>query len=479
MFSRLLASFVVIVLIAVPPVFAGPRVVEDTEEVPELQYLPVNEKFLLTHDELRQLNPEARAQYIETLREFYVALEGAGVMTAQQDNAWLNRRFAAEGAARLNLGALLLGALRRVEAAEPPKVIKPVNGACPVGYTGDGGMGNCVLVSTTARQGQACPPGSIAHSQKNPNGRTLCYQQSTFDAYNKNNGSLPMTNDAAGAQSGVRSVGDSIGAPAVGAQGPALAKVEPATDYHPMTAPPQERAANASADSPVTRSHRQSEEESMRAYESNEEINDKLYKKNLACIYAGFPIRGKECSPRKSYVSPKSKTAYTCLDAAEYKKSDEGSKASKVVAPKKFDEKKTVLCNPAIFGLNKDKEPFCVARGKKATANCKSLSSAAGVKEQALKDAAEIMKDDDNFTLQTNWTIQRLCSGKEDVNSNLKERGYTEAKIRESVKDLKATCQTYSERFAEFQQAGYRVPSATRSGSGGSGNGGAGTTGQQ
>ncbi|MBX3040398.1 MAG: hypothetical protein KF789_06785 [Bdellovibrionaceae bacterium] len=179
------------------------------------------------------------------------------------------------------------------------------------------------------------------------------------------------------------------------------------------------------------------------------------HKGPLRCIYAGFAIKktpeNDSCQPVGSFMSEKSKKVFAC------KKEDiseaHSNAGGEVILPKKAPSGKVVLCNPLVFGLDKDGAPFCVPRNKKATESCRFVSSKASQKEASIKSAVELARENPMVLSQIRWTYERLCQGNDDDIKSLLG-GSSEAQLKKSKADLAQTCAAYEQKLGEFPNGG-------------------------
>lgn len=408
----------------------------DDEPPRKIDYLPANERLLLTAQQFEGLSPDTKLAYISLLREFLTKLDSDGVSVAHREGGPLREFLAALASSPRS--ALIYVDSARANDIDPPLVIKPrADNTCPPGYTGDGGLGQCVLQYMTMRGSAPCPAGTRTHVSKTPGSspRTICYKEAFYTEWNQRR----REQEALLAESPAAVIKD----PVITTQDPEI--------YHPVVTPESRMLAPP-----------QDDKEKAKPAEPDNSIYDNNFKRQLACIYAGFPILGPKCEAKSTYTIFTAGKAYTCTDGKDIK----SATIKTIVAPKNPSKGKNVLCNPAIFGLNKDGEPFCVGKGGSATKECKRLAELPANKEKSLKSAAEIMLEDRKFVQNTNVTIQHLCSGKydADLRKSLQQRG--RPNVEASLQDIKSTCNVYSERFAEFQRAGINVPSGLSTGGG-------------
>lgn len=395
--------------------------------------------LLLSHEEFRKLQGEDQIRYLKTFRELMIDLERAGYSPRRSgESAWTS--FADLLDRRPDL-LWIFGGLEKAEAREPALVVRHQNGQCPAGYTGDGGFGNCVLISVASRTG-TCGEGQRAHSQKNSQGRVMCYPESFYQQWLAANPETP------------------VNTPETVAAGTAEVRGGPAeeeTPFHPMTAPPIEQVYGE------TEAQRKAREaaDQRRQEEASRSEERARHQNALICIYAGFPVEGEakpgvKCEPRSSLVSEADAkgqvVAHTCASADEFKKTEQGKSATQIFAPAKPGRGKTVLCNPMLFGLDVSKtppEPFCIARGGDATAECDRLATQAEEKNSALfqQERAKAILAFPKFFDHTRWAVERLCSGDQDaeVRKMLEARGRP---VESSMADIKKTCGVYRERIA-------------------------------
>lgn len=171
------------------------------------------------------------------------------------------------------------------------------------------------------------------------------------------------------------------------------------------------------------------------------------FTKNLRCMYAGFPIMGRECSPRSHFKSDDGKTAYTC-DLEGFRGSEEGKsmeEGATVKSPQPPNASKKVLCNPLIFGVKSNDEPFCIGRTKDATKTCLTLARA---DSESLKKAVALQNGSRKQARQLLWVLSKLCHGNQDELRNfLKDRSRN---LNAAVADVATTCNVYGERFNEY-----------------------------
>lgn len=150
------------------------------------------------------------------------------------------------------------------------------------------------------------------------------------------------------------------------------------------------------------------------------------------CIYAGFTIKGDDCKPQTEYKNG-GKT-YACT----------GTGANRVT-PTKVDEKKSILCNPILFGLNAGK-PICIAYADRKSSTKKCLEESRKIKT-SMEDARKLWKTDEASYKLMSETMANFCKGDATTTAYMKD-------FKGNKEDIKATCVSYAARFNDFNGSG-------------------------
>ncbi|WP_295902133.1 hypothetical protein [uncultured Bdellovibrio sp.] len=171
----------------------------------------------------------------------------------------------------------------------------------------------------------------------------------------------------------------------------------------------------------------------------NLDVDEVTSKDRLACIYAGWALQGKNCSPvfeKEVFDASGKKVTYSCKTPPK-----EGA-----IQGDTEDGKATVLCNPVVFGV-KEGKPICTVRAKNATEECAKKSPPA-------KEALDFARNNPQSYRALVRRVDTLCQQDEGaLRSHFAKRGYNEKRIEHSVKDLGATCSHLRGRMAELVQA--------------------------
>lgn len=163
---------------------------------------------------------------------------------------------------------------------------------------------------------------------------------------------------------------------------------------------------------------------------------------NMRCIYAGFAIPGgpdAKCEGLSSWKSADKRTFECPLTRM---------RKTKIEDPEyKTLAKETILCNPVLFGVDKQDEPFCVNKGKDATEKC--LKKSKDKKDEAMERAVDLAKKNKDAFERMRKTVNYLCTGKENDTADVYIRDTLKLSDG-SRQDLKDTCEKYKDALSSY-----------------------------
>jgi hypothetical protein len=114
-----------------------------------------------------------------------------------------------------------------------------------------------------------------------------------------------------------------------------------------------------------------------------------IQKERPFCLYSGFVITGPKCSPLQSLpescqIKELASTDFKCKSKSE------------------------ILCNPLVFGYQKDLSPYCVRRSQTASKNCQEISN----NSENIARVQAVWKNSNNKKIFDDYqnSLKELCS---------------------------------------------------------------------